>query len=72
MNSKFVHSVAGSGYLSQDWSKAAVIGDESGVMELKGIVDEFYIYTKALSHPEILNLAQACAYGMFFIICLYN
>ena len=63
VNAKFVHSVAGSGTLSQDWSKAAVIGDETGVMELNGIVDEFYMYTKALSHPEIVNLAQACAYG---------
>ena len=68
LNGKFVHSVAGEGTLSQDWSKAAVIGDETGVMELNGIVDEFYIYTKALSHPEIVNLAQACAYGMFFIV----
>ena len=66
VDSKFVHSVSGSGLLSQDWSKAAVIGDETGVMELKGIVDEFYIYTKALSHPEIVNLAQACAYGRYF------
>ena len=64
VNSKFVHSVSGSGLLSQDWSKAAVIGDATGVMELQGIIDEFYIYTKALSHPEVLNLAQACAYGM--------
>lgn len=75
MNSRFVHSESGSGPLSQDWSKAAVIGDESGIMELKGIVDEFYIYTKALSNPEIFNLAQACAYGKLFssssfLICI--
>ncbi len=41
----------------------AAIGDETGVMELNGLIDEFYIYTKALTRPEILNLAQACEYG---------
>ena len=71
MNSKFVHSVNGSGLLSQDWGKAAIIGDDTGVMELKGFIDEFYIYTKALSHPEILNLAQACAHGMFIQYFLF-
>ena len=64
VNSKFIHSETGAGMLSQNWSKAAIIGDETGVMELQGIIDEFYIYTKALSHPEILNLAQSCVYGM--------
>ena len=71
MNSKFVHSVNGSGQLPQDWGKAAIIGDDTGVMELKGFIDEFYIYTKALSHPEILNLAQACAHGKFIWYVLF-
>ncbi len=60
-----MQEVEGAGLLSQDWSKMAAIGDETGAMELNGLIDEFYIYAKALTRPEILNLAQACSHGKF-------
>lgn len=49
--------------LSQDWGMSAQIGGMTPDKAVTGFVDEFYIYTKALSLDEIQQLVKACTYG---------
>ncbi|XP_012555797.1 uncharacterized protein LOC100204986 isoform X1 [Hydra vulgaris] len=68
-NGEKIQEDDGYGYLSQDWDGQVSIGkffdsSDSGEnlegREFHGILDEFYIYNRALSQVEISRLSQIC------------
>lgn len=73
MNAQLVNSTTGNGTISKDWGTQGEIGSTLAEYDFDGFVDEFYMFTKALSKEDILVLVQACTYGMFileiFVVC---
>lgn len=63
-----MNSTTGNGTLSQDWGSQGEIGSTLAEYDFNGFVDEFYIFTKALTKEDILVLVQSCTYGEFFSI----
>ncbi|XP_028410253.1 uncharacterized protein LOC114532854 [Dendronephthya gigantea] len=47
--------------LSTDWEKYVGIGSEEGEKDLRGYIDEFYIFNKTLKEMEIKNLMSKCS-----------
>lgn len=66
INGQLASRTTGSGDLSQDWGSKAEIGSTMKDRTLDGFVDEFYLFTKALTQNEISVLVQACSYGKIF------
>lgn len=63
VNAQLVNSTTGNGTLSQDWGSQGEIGSTLPEYDFNGFVDEFYIFTKALTKEDILVLVQSCTYG---------
>ena len=53
LNGKMTHEAKGNGELSDNWSVQADIGQHKSDRWFEGLMDEFYIFARALSEDEI-------------------
>ena len=53
VNGEMTHEAQGAGKLSGNWDASAGIGDHKGDRWLTGLLDEYYIFSRALSGDEI-------------------
>ncbi|XP_048590274.1 uncharacterized protein LOC5501396 [Nematostella vectensis] len=60
VNGQVVGEKKGHGKLSQNWSGRAGIGLSGGI---KGVVDEFYMYNRAIAASDIGDLSEQCNLG---------
>lgn len=58
LNGKETHSVKGAGKLSDNWGVKAGIGHHNNDRWFTGLLDEFYIFGRALSADEIKQLME--------------
>lgn len=56
INGEEIFKVAGNGDLSTDWAVGAGIGQHKGGRQLRGLMDEFYMFNRALDHDEVIAL----------------
>ena len=60
VDSQLVKKESGTGVLSTTWLGKVAIGVDGS---LPGLVDEFYIYKKALSQNDVQDLTELCNLG---------
>ena len=53
LNGEMTHEAQGAGKLSDNWDDTAGIGDHNGDRWLTGLLDEYFIFSRALSADEI-------------------
>jgi hypothetical protein len=56
INGQEIARATGSGDLSTDWSVGAGLGQHKGGRQLTGLMDEFYMFKRALDADEIVKL----------------
>ena len=56
INGEEIMKAAGNGDLSTDWAVGAGIGQHKGGRQLRGLMDEFYMFSRALTPEEIVIL----------------
>lgn len=61
VNGKLVGEKQGYGLLSQNWDGKAGIGLAGGI---RGIVDEFYMFNRALAASDVADLSEECNLGV--------
>ncbi len=57
----------GNGTLSTDWAVGAGIGQHKGVRQFLGLMDEFYMFKRALDADEIIALMEG-QFGPFLAV----
>ena len=67
INGAEIMKAAGGGKLSIDWSVTAGLGQHKGGRQFLGLMDEFYMFQRALDTEEIKNLMNG-EFGPFIAV----